>query len=73
MYIEEPSQIYGCWRCGKVMGDVVEDCLGNATVCGDCGEHTIMTFLTALDLINDLFVIGVLEQESINLEDYYEE
>lgn len=73
MYVEDLSQIYGCWRCGTLMGGVEENSEGHNVVCKGCGESAILSFTTALDLINDLHVRGILEQEAVSLEDFYED
>lgn len=73
MYIEDPEQIYGCWRCGKVMGALKEDDAGFRLICGECGENSVLSFINALDVINDLFVRGILEQEQIDLEDFIDD
>ena len=56
MYIEDPEQIYGCFRCGELMGDIREGDQGS--VCEGCGEAAIMTLQNSLDIINDLYLRG---------------
>ena len=65
-YIEDPEQIYGCFRCGELMGDVTE--VGHGHVCGSCGEDSVISLLNSLDIINDLFLKGDL---TLNGEDIY--
>lgn len=56
MYIEHTEQIYGCFRCGELMGDIREE--GASTVCDSCGEAAIMTLTNALDVMNEIYLRG---------------
>lgn len=63
-YIEKESigSIYGCFRCGEMLGELEGDEEGTA-VCQSCGSTSIMTFQMALDTINELYVAGVFTLE----------
>lgn len=59
-YIEDTGQLYGCFRCGKIMGKLhrlVDDHL----ICGECNENGIVSFVQALDLLNDHYLKHELE------------
>lgn len=74
-YIESPEQVYGCFRCGKMMGEVKEDMHGYT--CGECGERSVVTFTNTLDILNDLYLKGdisyVHDGIEIDLEDFDED
>ena len=72
-YVEDPEQIYGCFRCGELMGEVTT--VGKNHVCGSCGEDSVISLLNSLDIINDLFLKGslTLHGEDIYLNDIIEE
>jgi len=74
-YIEDPEQVYGCFRCGEVMGDIHEAESGIGYVCESCGEQAVISFLNTLDILNDLYLKGdlSLEGEDIYLDDLIEE
>lgn len=57
-YVEDPEQIYGCFRCGEIMGEVRESDLGIGFVCESCGEKAVVTFTNTLDILNDLYLKG---------------
>ena len=60
MYIEDPHQIYGCFRCGVIQEDIEEDTSGFYKCCS-CGEFGITSFVRALDIINDMHLKGVIQ------------
>jgi len=57
-YVEDHSQIYGCYRCGAVMGEVQEDPYEGHHRCGSCGEAAVISFLNALDMLNEMHLRG---------------
>lgn len=69
MYIEDPEQIYGCWRCGEIMGDIRTEETGY--VCEGCGAEAVVTMTNILDLMNDLHLRGLLMQhgEEVFIDD----
>jgi len=75
-YVEEPEQIYGCWRCGELMGEIRESEGSYGYICESCGEQGIVSFLNALDMLNDMYLKGDIspnEEEDIYLDDIIEE
>lgn len=57
-YIEAPEQVYGCFRCGELMGDIREANDGYHYICENCGEVSVISFVNALDILNDLYIKG---------------
>lgn len=74
-YIEDPSQVYGCFRCGIMMGDIKEAPNGVGYICEGCGEQSVITFLNALDILNNMHLQGdlSLDGEDTYLDDFIEE
>ena len=60
-YIENPRQVHGCFRCGELMGEIREDEVSSAYICDSCGEDGVITFQHALDIINDLYLRGMVD------------
>ena len=60
-YIEDVNQLYGCFRCGRIMGDLKKEHEDAFPTCGECGENGVVTFVQALDLLNDVHLSGDLE------------
>ena len=59
----------GCYRCGTIGGEV-EMYDDQGTKCCSCGATgTIISFQTALDIINDLYLNG----NKVNVEEYEDE
>lgn len=58
MYIEDPNQIYGCVNCHSIMGEIKEDSEDGIYRCAECGEATIIPFLGALYMVNDMMEQG---------------
>ena len=58
--------MHGCYRCGTIDGEIeIYDDQG--TKCCSCGAiGTILSFQTALDIINDMYLKGT----KIDLENY---
>lgn len=56
MYVEDPKKLYACFRCGEIGGDVRQD--GEHFTCDCCGENGLVTFIQALDILNDFYVNG---------------
>lgn len=69
-YVEDIEQIWACFRCGEVMGDIRENSTGGAYTCESCGENSIITFVSALDIINDLYLQGDLTSYGEEVEFY---
>lgn len=65
MYLDDKSKIYGCWRCGEIMGDYREDSINGNAICESCGEPAIVTFVASMDLLNSLYLRGVFDLESM--------
>lgn len=63
MYVENNSQIYGCFRCGAVMGEMEKEEDTAIYKCCECGEHSIVGFVQAMDMLNELYVNGELHLE----------
>lgn len=72
-YVEDPNQVYGCFRCGELMGDFTE--AGETLTCSGCGEEGIVSMVNALDMINDMYLKGHLtfHGEEVFIDDYIEE
>lgn len=75
MYLEENMlpNIYGCFRCGEINGEISQDEETLVVSCQSCGEDSIVTFQQALDLLNDFYLKGEVvlapgETEVIELE-----
>lgn len=51
------DNIYGCFRCGETQGTftVMDD---GIVRCEACQEKSVVTFLQALDILNDLYTRG---------------
>ena len=72
MYIEDTGQLYGCFRCGKVMGDIKKLDDGHVQ-CGNCGEQSIVTFIQALDILNDYYRRDILDDDDmVDFQEYLE-
>ena len=57
---------HGCYRCGEIDGEV-EVYIDQSTKCCSCGTTgTVISFQTALDIINDLYLKGEMK---INTEE----
>ena len=71
-YIEEEAlgSIYGCFRCGKINGDLTEDDDG-VYLCGECGERSVLPFRGALDILNDMHLKGALREYEVDPDDDY--
>ena len=51
------DQVHGCFRCGESQG--IATVLEDGTVeCGTCRERSVVTFLQALDILNELYTRG---------------
>jgi len=74
-YIEDTEQIFGCWRCGEIMGDIHEAETSEGYICDSCGERAIVSFTNTLDVMNDLYLKGLLspDNEELELDDFIEE
>jgi len=74
-YVEGPEQLYGCYRCGEIMGEIRESDSSTGWTCESCGEPAVMSFLNALDILNDLYIRGDLQLngEDIYIDDFIEE
>ena len=70
-YVESWSSLYGCIRCGEIGGDISQNTHGHY-VCGSCGETSIVGFVQALDLLNDLYLKGVIGIPEIDEDDIEE-
>lgn len=57
-YIEDPNSLYGCFRCGKIMGEIEQDELTTYYKCMECGEIGVVSFQQGLDIINDMYRRG---------------
>jgi DNA-directed RNA polymerase subunit RPC12/RpoP len=69
-YVEDYESIYGCFRCGAILADVEEGDDAFAK-CSECGEHSVINFIHALDLINDLHLKGLVKiKQEETLEDF---
>ena len=66
---EAMPSIYGCFRCGTMMHDVVYDEDSGFGVCGECNEVAVVMFGQALDILNDLYLKGVFENFEIEAPD----
>lgn len=59
---------YRCFRCG--FEEYREDDDGTILRCPDCGEKSLISFLTACDILNDLYLRGQLNINNYeNLDD----
>ena len=67
-YIEDYTAMWACYRCGEIMGDVRETENHYGYTCESCGEQSVISFLNALDILNDLYLKGDLQ---FNEEDMY--
>jgi len=67
-YVEDPTKLYACYRCGEMMGEIRESEGVYGYICESCGEQGIVSFLNALDILNDMYVKGELH---LNGEDQY--
>ena len=69
-YIEDINNVYGCFRCGEVMGDVgiIDE---HMPYCKECGEMGILSFRQALDIVNDFHRTGdlILSEEEQDYEE----
>lgn len=49
--------MYGCYRCGKIEGEVRYDEVIESYCCEECGAiDSLVTFEQALDIINDAYL-----------------
>ncbi len=53
--------MYGCFRCGAKLDedDLVPDDDVYLGVCPECGEDSVMSVTSAMDIINDLYLKGL--------------
>lgn len=76
-YTEEIGSVYGCFRCGEIGGEVHVNPDTDSMTCGHCGESSIVTFTTALDMLNAYYMQRRLIIDDTNgalhIEPVYEE
>lgn len=70
---EEVGNVYGCFRCGELCGEVVITTESTLPICGSCGESSVLTFQQALDVMNELHLSGELMLSSVDTEAWAEE
>ena len=61
VYVEDISKVYGCFRCGVILGAVKVNPEEGYHTCVECGENGIVSFIQALDTINDQHLRGALD------------
>ena len=49
---------WGCFRCGTINGPIHKHEVNGLWICDECGEDSVIGFITALDIINDMFLKG---------------
>lgn len=59
-YVEDFTSLYGCFRCGEINGDIKED-LDQRYICDNCGERGVVTFVNALDILNETYIRGYID------------
>jgi len=61
---QDDVEVYGCYKCGTINGYVVD------RVCQECGsENSTLTFLNALDIINDMHLRDTLDTALLDEEE----
>lgn len=66
------EETLACYRCGALCTSDKDVSLGGEyTVykCEECGEHGVVSFQTALDILNDYF----LKEKDLSLDEYLNE
>lgn len=53
------EELYGCYRCGTINGNLRDMELDGRQKCGECGEDAIITFQEAMDALNDAYLKGI--------------
>ena len=70
MYVEQPEQLWACFRCGAQQPEHTEDEATGLHLCKECGEEGVITFQLALDIINDMYRREVfIPKEAVTYED----
>jgi DNA-directed RNA polymerase subunit RPC12/RpoP len=60
MYYDKVDIVHKCFRCGDVPDDIEQDDATGLMRCGNCGELSVLPVVAAYDLINDLYLRGIL-------------
>lgn len=61
MYYDEVDIVHKCFRCGVVPEDITVDEATGLMICGSCGEPSVLPVMAAYDLINDLYLRGIVK------------
>lgn len=69
MYVEDANELWACFRCGAQQPDMSEDEATGLPICGECGEHGVVTFQLALDILNDMYLKEVFVPKGAEIYD----